>query len=88
MKKKEVTLKAPNGLHARPASELVRIASGFKASVEIENKTLSLNVNAKSILSMLTLGAAYGTELVVQTTGPDEEGALDAVVGYLLGLKE
>jgi len=88
MKEKRIILRAKNGLHARPASKLVRIASGFKSNIEIENYTQKVRVNAKSILSMLTLGATYGTELLIQTSGPDEEEALNAVVSFLNDFNE
>lgn len=88
MKERRIILKAPHGLHARPASELVRIAAAFKSTIEVESVLQKRRVNAKSILSMLTLGAAYGTELIVRATGPDEEEALNAVAGFLMNLKE
>ena len=87
MKEKTIILKAPNGLHARPASDLVKLAASFRASVFIENLTTKNKVNAKSILQMLTLAAPYGTELSILCTGPDEEDALSRIVTYLSELQ-
>jgi phosphotransferase system HPr (HPr) family protein len=87
MKEKTIILKAPNGLHARPASDLVKLAASFKSSVFIENLTTRNKVNAKSILQMLTLAAPYGTELMVLCTGPDEDDALGRITDYLAELQ-
>jgi len=72
-----VTIVNKLGLHARAASRLVNCASGFAAEIEIVRGTRS--VNAKSIMGVLTLAAALGTELQVQADGPDEQQALDAL---------
>ena len=72
-----VTIVNKLGLHARAASRLVNCASGFSSEIEIVRGTRS--VNAKSIMGVLTLAAALGTELVVQADGPDEQQAVDAV---------
>jgi len=73
-----VTIVNKLGLHARAASRLVSCASGFAAEIEIVRGTRS--VNAKSIMGVLTLAAAIGTELVIEADGPDEQQALDAVI--------
>ena len=72
-----VTIVNNLGLHARAASRLVNCASGFVADIEIARGTRS--VNAKSIMGVLTLAAAIGTELVLQADGPDERQAVDAL---------
>jgi phosphocarrier protein HPr len=74
----DVTVVNKLGLHARAASRLVNCASGYAAEIEIARGTRS--VNAKSIMGVLTLAAAIGTDLVIQADGPDEQQALDAVV--------
>lgn len=88
MKEKLITLKNHNGLHARPAAELVRLAGSFKAEVFIMNVNTKNKVNAKSILQLLTLGAAFGTELHVHCTGPDEEQAINAIIDFLASSKQ
>ena len=72
-----VTIVNKLGLHARAASRLVNCASGFVADIEIARGTRS--VNAKSIMGVLTLAAAIGTELVLQADGPDEKQAVEAL---------
>ena len=69
------------GLHARAAAKLVRAASAFRSRVTLERADGgAASADAKSILSVLTLAAARGTELRVTAEGADEEAALSAVV--------
>ena len=74
----DVTIINKLGLHARAASRLVNCASGFAAEIEIVRGTRS--VNAKSIMGVLTLAAAIGTDLVILADGPDEQQAVDALL--------
>ncbi|HWS56600.1 MAG TPA: HPr family phosphocarrier protein [Pyrinomonadaceae bacterium] len=67
------------GLHARAAAKLVRMASGFRSAVRLERCDRAGAADAKSILSVLVLAAARGTELKVTAEGADEGAALDAV---------
>lgn len=67
------------GLHARAAAQLVRTASGFQSAVRLERADRAGAADAKSILSVLVLAAARGTELRVTADGTDEQAALDAV---------
>ncbi|NND96613.1 MAG: HPr family phosphocarrier protein [Pirellulaceae bacterium] len=74
-----VTVRNPQGLHARPADSLVRLASTFESTIMI-GKGGEL-VDCKSILSLLTLGAEQGTELLISADGGDAESALQAIEG-------
>ena len=74
----DVTITNKLGLHARAASRLVNCASGFAAEIEIVKGARS--VNAKSIMGVLTLAAAIGTDLVIEADGPDEQQAVDALL--------
>lgn len=65
------------GLHARAASKLVSCASGFAAEVWLRRG--EREINGKSIMGVLTLAAACGTELEVRADGPDESAAVDAL---------
>lgn len=65
------------GLHARAASKLVQTASGFEAEVTLVRD--HQRVSAKSIMGVMMLGAAQGTELGLVTEGPDEEAAYAAI---------
>jgi phosphocarrier protein len=70
------------GLHARAATRLVNCASDFAAEIIV--KKGSRTVNGKSIMGVLTLAAANGTELTIEAEGADEKQALSAVVGLIL----
>ncbi len=65
------------GLHARPAMSFVDVASGFKASITVRKGSQA--VDGKSIMQMMMLAAAQGTELEIEATGPDAEDALAAL---------
>ncbi|HVF55196.1 MAG TPA: HPr family phosphocarrier protein [Pyrinomonadaceae bacterium] len=67
------------GLHARAAARLVRTASAFKSVMRLERADRSASADAKSILSVLMLAAARGTQLRATAEGVDEEAALRAV---------
>ena len=67
------------GLHARAAAKLVRTAGSFRSSVRLVRADGAGAADAKSILSVLVLAAARGTELRVEASGADEREALDAV---------
>jgi phosphocarrier protein len=74
------TIKINNraGIHARPSAILVEAAKNFKCSVYYEKE--DDRINGKSIMGLLTLGAAYGTELKIITEGEGEEEAADILV--------
>ena len=65
------------GLHARAAAKLVHTAGNFASQVTLV--TDGEEVDAKSILGILQLGAAQGTEVAIRCEGGDEDEALDAV---------
>ena len=77
----EARIKVVNrlGLHARAAAQLVRLAGRFQSRIMIRRLDRDLTVNAKSILSVLTLAAAIGTELLVTADGTDESEALEEI---------
>ena len=75
---RRVIVSNPQGLHARPAHALAQLANRFQASIQIVKD--GEPVDGKSILSILTLAAAQGTELVIRATGPDADAAVDALV--------
>ena len=75
---REVVVNNPEGLHARPAHQLVTRAGQFEAEIAISNG--HEEVDGKSILSILTLAAVHGTQLSLRATGPDAKDALEALV--------
>ena len=62
------------GLHARPAALLVQEASKYISTIELESD--GLQVNGKSIMGVMMLAAAYGSELTVIANGDDAEAAI------------
>jgi phosphocarrier protein HPr len=81
-----VTLPADVDLHARPAADFVRTAMGFSADVQVAAG--ERQVNAKSLLSVLALGAKGGTELRLTASGEDAAEALDALSGCVATLSD
>jgi phosphotransferase system HPr (HPr) family protein len=71
----EITNKT--GLHARPAALFVQEANKFKSKITVRKG--EKEVNAKSILGVLTLGASRGTRVTVNAEGEDELEALEAL---------
>jgi len=67
------------GLHARAAAQLVRLAGSFKSRILLERIDNAVVSDAKSILSVLTLAAAKGTELDLKVDGEDEKKAMKAI---------
>jgi phosphocarrier protein len=78
MIEKHVTVKNRAGIHARPAALIVQTAGKYESQVYISRD--SQQINAKSIMGIITLGAAYDTKLVISADGPDEQEAVDALV--------
>ena len=78
MIKEKVTIKNETGLHARPASELVKLASKFKCNINIA--VGDKNANAKSILAIMSLGVKVNTEIELQCDGEDEETAIKEII--------
>jgi phosphotransferase system HPr (HPr) family protein len=72
-----VTVRNPQGLHARPADLVVRMANKYDATILIGKD--GEQVDCKSILSLLTLGAAQGTELSITAKGADAAEALESI---------
>lgn len=70
-----------NGLHARPAAEVVKVASRFKSDITMVRD--DLEVNAKSIMGVMMLAAEFGAELVVRASGPDAEEAVAAIADLI-----
>ena len=83
MIRRDIVLVNRLGLHARAASKLVQTASAHDCQVWLERE--GKRVNAKSIMGVLLLAAPVGTELVLETRGPEEEAAMAALVTLIEG---
>ncbi|HET7600567.1 MAG TPA: HPr family phosphocarrier protein [Gemmatimonadales bacterium] len=73
----EVTIVNPLGLHARPAAQLVKLASTFDSEIVLCKD--GLEVNAKSIMGVMMLAAECGSRIVIRASGPDAERAVQAL---------
>ena len=73
----ETTVRNKTGLHARPASMFSAEAGKFSSKITVKNlNTDSQEVNAKSIMRVMTLAMGQGTRIRISAEGPDEEEAL------------
>lgn len=78
-----VTVPFKEGLHARPASELAKLCQFIKSEIVLVKE--DMNVNPKSILGIMSLGAAFGTDLTVTVTGTDEDEAIAKLTRFFQG---
>ena len=69
-----VTIMNPLGLHARAAAKFVHAASGFSSRIRVGRGAREMD--GKSIMGLLLLSAARGTEIRLSADGPDEEAAI------------
>jgi phosphotransferase system HPr (HPr) family protein len=69
------------GLHARAAAKLAKAAEGFKAEVTLVKD--ELEANARSILSLLSLGCAYNCQVIVRAAGEDAHDALQTLLAII-----
>lgn len=77
MKQLNIVIQNPTGLHARPAKIFVNTAKQFQSDIRVQHG--AKKANAKSLISMLTLGVEAGTEISILVDGSDEEAALMAL---------
>jgi phosphocarrier protein HPr len=77
MIKKSITIINKLGLHARAAAKFVTTSSGFNSDIEVSRN--SRTVNGKSIMGLMMLAAAKGTDITVHINGADEQQALLAI---------
>ncbi|MBB6630175.1 HPr family phosphocarrier protein [Clostridium algidicarnis] len=83
---KEVIVKNSTGLHARPATLLVKKASSFKSDVSIEFNGKKANV--KSLIGVLSLGVTKDSTITVMASGDDETHAVEEIVKLIKSLEE
>ena len=77
MTEREMRIVNPLGLHARPAAQLVKLASGFESEIELVKE--GMPVNGKSIMGVMMLAAESGSSLTVRARGSDEVEAVAAL---------
>lgn len=71
------------GLHARAASKFVKVAGAFEAEIKVTRGDQT--VSGLSIMGLMMLAAAPGTEILVSAAGPEAEGALEAISALVDG---
>ena len=81
MIEREATIVNQEGLHARPAAKIVRLASTFDSEIELFKDGLA--VNGKSIMGVMMLAAGKGAKVLLEADGPDEEACLAALSGLI-----
>jgi len=67
----------PLGLHARAAARFVHLAAGFKSALRVARG--GREIDGKSIMGLLLLSAAQGSDITITADGPDEQEALSAL---------
>jgi len=77
MPERTVTITNRNGLHARPAAEIVKLAAKFASEITVAKD--DLDVNGKSIMGVMMLAAEHGSSITFRAEGPDADQALDAL---------
>ena len=78
----EATITLTGDLHARQAGALSVAAAGFSSTVQLVVGGRA-EVDAKSVLSVMQLGASSGQEITVRAVGPDAQEAVDTLIGIL-----
>lgn len=78
---REVRIRNPQGLHARPSHMFVERANQFESEVQVTRDGYA--VNGKSITLLMTLAAECGAMLTIHTRGKDAAQALDALCGLI-----
>ncbi len=86
--KRKFVLNNAEGLHARPATTLVKIANEFNAKLHLLHG--NERVDLKSIMGVLSLGVPQGSEVVIEAVGDDADRALIKIIDFLnqLNLKK
>ena len=81
MAERSVQIVNRNGLHARPAAEIVKAAAKFQSDITIIRD--DIEVNGKSIMGVMMLAAEYGSTLKLKADGPDAEQAVNAIADVI-----
>lgn len=81
MIKTTVVISNKLGLHARASAKLTKLAGGFRSDVFMSRN--GRRVNAKSIMGVMMLAAGMGAEVELETSGPDEQLAMDALTALI-----
>ena len=83
MQKVQVKVTNALGIHARPSARIAHLASRFRCAVWLAVK--GRRANARSIVAVMLLAAAAGSTITIETSGPDEKEAIDALTQLIGG---
>ncbi|MFN5309873.1 MAG: HPr family phosphocarrier protein [Candidatus Kapaibacterium sp.] len=75
-----VTVKNRAGLHTRPAAMLVKLSAKYSSDIYLERD--GMNINAKSIIGVMTLAAEQGATLTLRISGNDEMAAQKEIIDF------
>jgi phosphocarrier protein len=81
MVERTVQILNKNGLHARPAAEIVKLAAKYRSEITISRD--GTEVNGKSIMGVMMLAAECGASIVLRADGEDAEQAIDAIASLI-----
>lgn len=81
MIQRSITISNRLGLHARASAKLTKLAGSFRSDVFMSRN--GRRVNAKSIMGVMMLAAGIGAEVEIETDGPDEREALEALMALI-----
>ena len=81
MQQRDVEIVNKLGLHARASAKLTQLAAKYQSDVVLSRN--NRKVNAKSIMGVMMLAAGKGSKVVIETDGPDESDAMDAIVSLI-----
>ena len=81
MLQREVEIVNKLGLHARASAKLTQLAARYQSEVQMSRN--GRKVNAKSIMGVMMLAAGKGSKVVIETDGPDEGDAMEAIVSLI-----
>ena len=81
MLQREVEILNKLGLHARASAKLTQLAARYQSEVQMSRN--GRKVNAKSIMGVMMLAAGKGSKVTIETEGPDENDAMEAIVSLI-----
>ena len=81
MAERSVRIMNRNGVHARPAAEIVKLAARFKSDITIVRD--DLEVNGKSIMGVMMLAAEFGSTVTLRATGADADDAVEQIAALI-----
>ncbi len=81
MVERSVQVTNKNGIHARPAAEIVKVAAKYKSQITLGRD--DLEVNGKSIMGVMMLAAECGSIVLLRADGPDADEAVVAIEGLI-----